>query len=191
MEEFLELLKDHSGAITALATVVLTATTIVYAALTAVLARENRLLRRAGTEPEVVAYLIPDQRNINMINLIVANVGRGPAMNVAIEYVADFDDFAKHGVRASFKGRRKLLSALPQGERFHFLFGSAFDLLGQNPLKDFSIKVFFEDTHGRERTSESLGSISNFEGIGRAHTPENEIAEAVKKISEAIQSRQP
>jgi hypothetical protein len=49
-------------------------TTIVYAWLTGVLAIENRRLRKAGTEPEVIAYLFPDARHINILHMVVANV---------------------------------------------------------------------------------------------------------------------
>ena len=72
-------------------------TTIVYAWLTGVLAIENRRLRKAGTEPEVIAYLFPDARHINILHMVVANVAKGAAKNVSIEFEADADDFASHG----------------------------------------------------------------------------------------------
>ena len=58
---FWNFLKTSEGAslTTAISTIVLTLTTMVYAWLTAVLAKENKLLRKAGTEPQIIAYLSP------------------------------------------------------------------------------------------------------------------------------------
>jgi hypothetical protein len=39
---------------------------------------ETRSLRRAGTEPDVVAYLLPHPVHLIVINIVVANVGQGP-----------------------------------------------------------------------------------------------------------------
>lgn len=107
---FLEVLQQYNGAVTAIATIVLTVTTMVYAALTGILACETRRLRRAGTEPDVVAYLMPDTLYLTPINLVVANVGSGPARNVAVEIEGDTADFQAHS-----KGLR--LDAFPPGVR--------------------------------------------------------------------------
>src|SRR4051794_36679908 len=86
--------KDHvtllSGGIQAM-------TAVVVACLTIFLWRENRLLRKAGTDPEVVAYLIPGKRHLHMLMLVVTNVGRGAARNVSLEFMEDMSDFRKKG----------------------------------------------------------------------------------------------
>ena len=67
----------YQGAIIALATAVIAVAAVVTALLTFSLARENRLLRKLGTEPQVVAYLMTDQRYKTMVNLVLANIGQG------------------------------------------------------------------------------------------------------------------
>jgi hypothetical protein len=94
----LSFLNAYQGAITALATVILTLTTIVYAWHTSVLARENRLLRKAGTEPDVVAYLAQHPRHRTALEFVLGNVGRGPAYDVSFKIVSGGDDFAAHEV---------------------------------------------------------------------------------------------
>jgi hypothetical protein len=81
---FWNFLKTSEGAslTTAISTIVLTLTTMVYAWLTAVLAKENKLLRKAGTEPQIIAYLSPYPRIVGPLQFILANVGQGPALNV-------------------------------------------------------------------------------------------------------------
>jgi hypothetical protein len=58
--EFLNWTTTYQGAITALATAAIAATGLATVWLTATLVRESRLLRKAGTEPDVIAYLLPD-----------------------------------------------------------------------------------------------------------------------------------
>ena len=40
-----------------------------------------------------------DPRHLNLLHLVVANVGRGPARNVALEFEADAAEFAAKGLR--------------------------------------------------------------------------------------------
>jgi hypothetical protein len=167
----------------------------VYAWLTGLLMLETRRLRRAGTEPDVVAYLLPDPRHLNLLHLIVANVGQGPAHNVAIEIDADASEFAAKGLRIPVAKRLPILSLLPQNERMHQLFGNALDLLTDPPLdlltdpplKDFTIRVHFESIKGDARTKCHRASVIDFKGLTRAgEPPEYQAAEALKKIAQVV-----
>jgi len=175
-------IQQYNGAITAL-------TAVVVAWLTAVLALENRRLRRAGTEPDVVAYLLPDRTHINFLHLVVANVGRGAARNVVIEINADPIEFADHGIRLTPKKKLPVLSVLPQDERMYQFFGSAIDALKDPALTDFIIAVHFENLSGKKRTNNCRASVIDFEGYGTlGQPPEYEIADALKKIAGKIDS---
>jgi hypothetical protein len=182
-----EWLNTNAGAVTAIATVVLTATTIVYAWLTGILAVENRRLRRAGTEPEIIAYLFPDARHITILHLIIANVGRGPARNVSLEFEADADDFASHGIEHRVGARRTLVSFLPQDERLFHFFGNALDMFKPGPPKDFKVHIRYEDMKGRSHSREYKASVSDLEGFRRiGEPPEYTAAEALKGIKDEI-----
>ena len=180
-------LNTNSAAITAIATVVLTATTIVYAWLTGILALENRRLRKAGTEPAVIAYLFPDARHVNILHLVVANVGRGAAKNISIEFKADGDDFASHGIQHRPGVRRPLISFLPQDERLFHFFGNALDMFKAGPPKDFVVHVRYEDMKGRSRSGRYKASVADLEGFRRiGEPPEYMAAEALKAIKDEI-----
>jgi hypothetical protein len=178
--------KDH---ITLLAASVSAVMAIVVACLTITLATDNRRLRKAGTEPEVVAYLLPDQRHLNMLNLVVANVGRGPARNVVLEFVGDLDTLQKKGARLLARSKLPILPVLPQDERFVQLFGNCLDIFdGDQAPPDFTIKVNFETSSGAPKSTTSRVSISDFLGVSRGQSPEHEIAEALKQIAKSIDS---
>jgi hypothetical protein len=179
--------KDH---ITLLAASVSALMAVVVTRLTWTLATENRLLRKAGTEPEVVAYLLPNSRSINFLNLIVANVGRGPAFNVELEFVGDLNILQKKGIRFAAKSKFPILSVLPQDEKLVQFFGSYLDLCenGQ-PQPEFTIRAAFRTSDGVFKSTESRVSISDFEGLTRVgNSPEHDAAEALKTIAKSIES---
>lgn len=180
-------LNTNSAAVTAAATVALMVTTIVYVWFTGVLAVENRRLRRAGTAPLVIAYLFPDARHINILHLVVANVGRGPAQNLAIEFEADVDDFAAHRIEHQVGKKRSLVSFLPQDERLYHYFGNALEMFTPDAPKDFFVKIYYQDMTGtshEERFRASVGDLEGFRRVGES--PEHVSAEALKAIREDI-----
>jgi hypothetical protein len=149
--------------------------------------REQIDLERASTEPEVVAYLLPDRRHINFLHLVVANVGRGAARDVSIEMNAEPADFANHQALIPARVRRPILSIMPQDERVHLFFGDAVDLLKEPPLKDFDIHVRFTRLDGKTETNICRTSATDFEGHGRIGIPpEHETAESLKKIADVM-----
>jgi hypothetical protein len=177
--------KDHVTLFTAGVSAVM-ATAVVF--LTAALANDNRRLRKAGTEPDVVAYLLPDQRHLNMLNLVVANVGRGPARNVSLEFVGDIKTLYERGARLLSRARMPIHSVLPQDERFVQIFGNALDIFDGGAPPDFLIKVHFENSAGRKNSTEYRASIKDFEGLSRSISSEHEAAEALKQIASAVRN---
>jgi hypothetical protein len=176
-------LKNYDGLITAIATVFI-------AWLTLELMKENRRLRKAGTEPEVIAYLLPHPDGHGGINFILANIGQGPARNVRFELEYDKDDFSSHGVLLANDPRRKRMSILPQGEKIAVLFGISSQLAGvdkkhpQPPLKPFIVKITYDDLSGKSRISEQTIDISQYAGLAGlfAEPPSIKIAKALEKI---------
>jgi hypothetical protein len=175
--------KDH---LTLLATLVSAFAAVAIVALTQTLASENRRLRKAGTEPDVVAYLMPHPVHLIIINLIVANVGRGPARDVEIEFEADQADFSAHRVRYPAGVKRRLAAVLPQDERYVQVFGAGEDLYKDGALKEFTIHIRFKDSKGKLRHNTSKASIIEFEGYGGFDPPDYETAVALKKISDKL-----
>jgi hypothetical protein len=177
--------KDH---ITLLAALVSAFAAVVVMFLTRTLATDNRLLRKAGTEPEVVAYLLPDEQHIHVLNLVVTNVGRGPARNVELEFVGDLESLRKSGAQMLTKPRRLILPWLPQDERFVQIFGNALEFFNGGPPPEFKINVHFQDSAGKTKTSISHISIADFEGVSRVRGTEQEAADALKQIAKRIES---
>ena len=183
MEPILSLLAPYQAAITAIATIVIAASAVVTTILTRKLARENELLRKAGTEPEVIAYLEMHPYLWNILNFVLANVGHGPARNVRFLFEEDEEDFCNHEVRLRNEESRKDISFLPQGESIHLFFGGSIQTLREPRLRPFNVLVEYEDMKGRQRRATYRLDVSQFFGFPTAgHPPEQEIADALKKI---------
>ena len=153
----IEWLNSNQSLVSAGATVVIASFAIVTATLTGItvwltrtLANENRLIRKAGTQPEVVVYLASDPQRPHNINFVLANVGRGPARNVEFTLEADFSDFEAHGVSSVFTNIAggKGTDLLPQDERIQSFFGKGPLLLGSPPLHCFNVSLTYEDFSG-------------------------------------------
>ena len=129
---WIEWLNSNHSLISAVATVVIALFAIITAVLTKALANENRLMRQAGTKPEVVVYLATDTQRPHAINFVLANVGRGPARNVEFTLEGDMNDFAAHAVSSAFRNNSggKGTDMLPQGERIQSFFGVGPALFG-------------------------------------------------------------
>jgi hypothetical protein len=183
----LEWLNTNQGAVTAGATGVIALASIVTAWITATLAKENRLLRKAGTEPEVVAYLMTNPRIPTVINLVFANIGQGPALNLEFKLRGDEADFTAHKIQLRNNPDRRPFGVFPQAERMPIFFGTGPDLLKEPPLKPFVVELTYADTRGRRRTTRFDLDIAQFKGILTIGRPaDHEIAEALKQIAERI-----
>jgi len=152
MQAIIEWLAANQTAITAtstivttIATVVLAITTIVYAYHTRDLEKENRLLRRAGSAPDVVAYIATNPNIFHGIDFVLMNTGRGPAKRIEYEIVGG-EDFHSHGVRLAT--RKNTLTLLPQDEAIRTSLGFGPDLLKEPALAPFTVSVSYETLAG-------------------------------------------
>ncbi len=173
MIEVIEDIALHWHGLTAVSTLFIAGGTTVSAILTRALIRENRLLRKADSEPRVVAYLA---------NL--SNVGRGAARNVSFRFLTSEADFESHGVSVSNTPDRRPLGFLPQGETYAVLFGAVDRLLGKPRLRPFHVAVSYQDLDGKPRSEKFLLDAGQFEGFrSLGAPPEQEMAESLKKIA--------
>lgn len=133
----------------------------------------NRLLRKASTEPEVVAYLTIDPNSRHMIYFALANVGQGPARNVRFSLSRESGtDDERLGVglreRLQSAAERTATTTLLQGDSIHSLFGYAHELLRNPPLPAMKISVKFDDLKGNAKETTNLVDASDLDWIGWA-----------------------
>ena len=187
MYAVLEWLAINHSLVTAAATVVIATTAGITVWLTRSLVRENQLLRKVGKEPKVIAYLEGDPRQATLINLVLANVGRGPACNIEFEF--DFEErfYANGRVAPLNRSDRQPYGFLPQDNKICMFFGSGHGLLNEDGLPPFRAKVRWENLNGREYVEEYPMDVRQFLGIfPPSAAADHDIAESLKKIARRL-----
>lgn len=170
IKDLFEWVNGNASLVSALATVAI-------AWLTFELARENRKLRKAGQEPQVVSYLVPHPDGNGAINIVFANIGLGLAKDVVFDIACDEADFKAHGVLIRTLRGSAPINVLPSGEKIVSLFGIGFELFGNvgddpiDPLKPFSVRTHFSDLDGRRRSTVFDIDIRQFEGLTGLNKP--------------------
>lgn len=89
IQDALDFLNRNSGALTVLFGAIVAIATVVYAKLTAALVSETNRMRRVQTDAEVVVSVQPSATWINLIELVVENIGGGSAYNLRLEVNPD------------------------------------------------------------------------------------------------------
>ncbi len=178
----------------ALAAVFSAASAIASVILTKRLSDDNRALRKASTEPEVVAYLGVERSFAYLVYLVLENVGQGPACEVEYFVDADPQDFANHGVtRVSARTQRKVTSLLPQGGKSQRFMGESMTLLGGDPagrLRPFSVTVTYSNLRGvAAEPKEYPLDISELGDLVEIVPADERIAKSVERIQENLASQ--
>lgn len=121
--------------------------TLVVAFLTFTLVRENKLLRKAGNSPRVVAHFEIHPDGNGGLNLALSNVGTGPAFDVSFSFEKDDRDFRNYSILLDYAQERSPMTMVEQGGKVSFLFAIGFQLFKPNDpniskqLKPFVVKV--------------------------------------------------
>ena len=136
----MELLSD-------IATILSGLSTVAIAILTVFLYLENRLLRMAGSEPQLVAYFEPHPDGTGGLNITIANVGTGPARDVYFEFKGEPDSFSSYNLILDCTTKRGPMTLISQGEKISILFAIGYQLFKQKdsginePLPPFSVQL--------------------------------------------------
>src|SRR5688572_17220204 len=97
--------------------------------LTGWLVRETRLLREAETEPMLSVHLVPDERFIIFLQVVVENYGRAPALDLTWEISPDAKHLEQYGVEARTIRFLSELRHIAPGQRHIAFFGNANEMI--------------------------------------------------------------
>lgn len=185
----LQFLNDNAGAITALFTIVVALSTVIYAYLTHVLVKENRLLRKHQTQPALALYVTPTERWINVLELVIVNNGGGVAHNIHWDIKPQRSELKKYGFAINSLALFDGLTHLAPGQELRTYLGTAIDLLNEPILNELIISATYQDALEQKlRTSVKI-RVKQYEGIMRlGESPIEEITKSLKEISSTFTS---
>jgi hypothetical protein len=176
-------LNQNSGAITAIFSVVvgfatvayvwltrkLVAETRRYAQLTEGLVSETKEMREAQTKPNVFVTALPDEENKFWIDMLIQNMGLGPAFNIKFELTPDFYMSENKQHLSEVNLIKNGLPELGPNQKWQFPLTRASTIQEKLP-EPFEIEVTYEDS--AQHTFEHTYSIdfSQFLGLWQLKT---------------------
>jgi hypothetical protein len=141
-------------------------------------------MRRAGTEPSIAVYLMPEERWVSLIDVVVRNFGAGPAYDIKWQIEAGDEESKNRWAGlydlALFHG----LSYLPPGEQFRSYIASAVELLKEPPVKPLKIIATYRNAEGELQEKAFVLDIQQYRNLSQSPPPEYEIASALHRIQE-------
>jgi hypothetical protein len=142
--------------IAAFAALILAVLTSEYVNATQELVRETTALRRVETDPDVVAYLEQERRWTGIVEMVIRNVGRGPAWGVSFPDPPDFLIITDHANpenspyrladMALFRG----LDCLAPSQEYRFYYTRLRHVL-DGSVPEITLRITYHSTETRQR----------------------------------------
>lgn len=182
----IEFLKQYQELITLLFTIAVGISTIVYACLTAKLVSETKRMRKAQTDPEVSITLIHNDISISFIDLLVKNIGMGPAYDIKFKVLKDFEllkgrmlsevGFIKYGIKY-----------FSPNQSMRLYLASFIDNPKELEKKEIEISVSYKNSIGELFNRPFVLSFSQFSALLNIGSPPlHKIAENMEKIQRSL-----
>ncbi len=182
----LEFLNRNSGAFSVIFAAVVAISTVVYAILTRKLVYETREMREAQTEPNISVVVRPREEMINFMDMIIQNVGYGPAHNIKFDISPDFE--CRKGEYLSQVGVMKSgLKYLAPNQRMQFFLTSMLEDFEEKARKSFGIRVEYQNRVGKTYEERFMIDFSEYVGLLQlGEPPTYKIAKNIEKMQKDI-----
>lgn len=157
----LDFLNNNNAILTLTFSGVVSIATIVYAVLTWRLVSETRQMRKAQTEPKVSVIVQPKEDRIYFLDIVIQNIGLGPAYEIKFELNKDFECFS--GTYLGSTGVFKQgMSYLAPSQKIQFFFTSMIENHNVKIESVFDIRVSYKDAAGSTYAEVYTIDLSHF-----------------------------
>lgn len=182
----LEFLNQNEAAFTVIFSAVVATATIVYAILTWRLVSETKKMRKVQTEPKISVIVQPKEEWIGFIDMIIQNIGLGPAYDIKFEIEPDYEKF--DGKLLSEYGFIKNgLKYFGPNQKMQFFFTDLSENYEEKRKHSFEIKVSYQNSVGNSYEDIYIIDFSQFDGLDQlGNPPLHEIADNIKRIQTDI-----
>jgi hypothetical protein len=188
----IELIESEQELATLIFSAVVALSTVVYAVLTALLVSETRQMRRAQTEPKLVAFIEPREEFVNFGHLYIENVGAGPAFDVSFDLIAkEEDEGAKLLVNDFTKSRffSTGVDYVGASQKLRSRYTSFTEEYEKKIQAVLTVRLSYRSSTRTQYTDTYSIDLSQFEGAGGLGTPSlYSIAQSLKKLQEDVHS---
>lgn len=187
----LDFINQNAGILTLIFAAMVAISTVVYAFLTASLARETRRMRQVQTEPKIEITIRPHEECIDILHVYVRNIGLGPAFNITFEVDAETKSEGAQSLIRDFTESNFFktgLKYLAPGQEITGGFSDTRGELFEEKINSLLIfKVSYRGAGGNFVDEEILLNLLEFKGRGRlGKLPLYDIASNIKMIQADI-----
>jgi len=182
----LQYLNQNAGALTVIFSFLVAISTVFYAILTWKLVSETKKLRKAQTEPKLSIIIENNDVAFGFLDMIIKNVGYGPAYNITFKVQPDFE-YEKGHFLSELGAIKYGIKYLAPNQEYRFFFTS---LIGRfKELQNVTFNIFTEycDSSETKFKDEFFIEFSHFDNLSRLGSPPlPEIAKELKKVRENL-----
>jgi hypothetical protein len=192
MTGFLNFLNTNSGAFTVIFTLVVAAATVFYAILTRQLVGETMRMRTAQTDPHVAVRIEPSDLWINLVLLVVENVGAGPAYDVRLSVAPDFVTANKQSLSELGMLKHGLPYMAPGQRVSHFLASVTDDMPDfdkDEKRYNFTVTTRYKSVTGTQHEFQYPIDFKQLIGLSTiGEPPLREIGKQLEKLAKSLSS---
>ncbi|MCL4554408.1 MAG: hypothetical protein M1565_04670 [Actinobacteria bacterium] len=175
---------DVASWVSVASSAVVAVATVAYVVLTRMIVDESRRLRRSQAEPRVLVYA--EIRTVAVVDLVIHNVGTGPAYAVRFSLKQDFQIL--ENARLSEIGfMRQGIHLLGPGQKYRTLLAipSRKDLMTSTLVE---VSADYKDVYGTQYHDEFRVDLQAFENIRPGTSPAERMAEAAPKLADELKA---
>jgi hypothetical protein len=160
--------------------------TFVNAILTWRLTAETMRMRKAHTEPNVSIYLQQSRAGLHFLDLVVRNIGSGPAYDVTFEVLEEFD-VPKEEKLSQIGFIQAGINYMPPDYRLRTYFLSFLGHYEQIIDKNIKVQISYKNVKKEKISEIILLNMSQYKGIrGLGEDPLDKMAKAIESIKTNI-----
>lgn len=160
--------------------------TLIYALLTWKLVSETRKMREVQTEPKISVSIQQSEEAINCNEMIIQNIGSGPAKNVNFQIDPDFEYM--HGrFLSKLNLMNKGLEYLAPNQKIQFFLTDVREDFEKKTKTPFEIKVTYQNIIGKTYERKYIIDLSIFVGLPQlGEPPLYKIAKNIESIQKDV-----
>lgn len=166
----METLNQYSGALTLLFSGLVAVSTVVYAILTWRLVSETRKMRQAQTEPIVAIDIRPSELWINLIDVVIENVGLGPAYDIKFDFDNDMK-IRKNKALMDINMFKNGINYLSPRQKIQFFLTSLLEDTDEKVKTEIKVDITYQNSIGKKIKSHYVLDFSQFLGMSQLGKP--------------------
>ena len=176
----------HDSFLTLLLAAVVAITTIAYAGFTWKLVSETIKMRKVQTEPHISITMQPREDKFGLIDMVVQNIGLGPAYNIRFDITTDFELLTNKQLSDIGFFKNGIQYFAPNDKRQFFL-ANAYQKYDELMSTKIQITAKYNNGAGTNYSSPYIIDFSEFENlISVGESPISEIANSLDKMKSDI-----